>query len=89
MSPTAFVTFAMVGAILAGTVVGLVEIARHTIAGIQRRADEPIPYLPISDGVKALRRNQVAVRKAAGRHRDADDTAPIPPLSSTDAWEQR
>lgn len=40
----------MVGAILAGTVVGL-EIARHTIAGIQRRADEPIPYLPISDGV--------------------------------------
>ena len=51
MSPTAFVTFAMVGAILAGTVVGLVEIARHTIAGIQRRADEPIPYLPIRDGV--------------------------------------
>lgn len=38
---------------------------------------------------EALRRNQVAVRKAAGRHRDADDTAPIPPLSSTDAWEQR
>ena len=51
MSPTAFATLAMVGAILAGTVGGLVEIARHTIAGIQRRADEPIPYLPISDGV--------------------------------------